>query len=376
MKDIEYYIFIKTGSVFEPPKLKGISHFLEHIVFNYSLEKSGLNNFLEENNIDIDIETQEYSTIVTTWSLDKILLKKLRKKLKYLILNPEISIESLEQEKKIIREEIAYRKTLPDILAQESFFSFVLQNTALETAIIGKKQFLKEVTLAMLKKWHEKFYRENNLVEIIFDRKSRRIRVFPHKLSSRISPIISPRQRKKPHRASIKKIINRGLSSHVVCVGWLSKNPSKKERAILDVFRRIFGSMNQSFISSILIQKEHLIYKGEAFLEHYKGLSLLGLQFFTTQPNNCLKKLEQYKAKLLNDKINKDIFFTAQKLEIEYFQEPQVFMSYIIGKEFMSTGDFLLPRERIKILRNISYDDFYQCVKKLFSKDQFLTIVK
>lgn len=166
------------------------------------------------------------------------------------------------------------------------------------------------------------------------------------------------------------------MTSHIVTLGWLLNNPSKKERAILDVFRRVLGSMNQSFISSILIQKEHLVYKGEAFLEHYKGLSFLGLQFFTTQPNNCLKKIEQYNTKLLNDKIDKDIFFTAQKLEIEYFQEPQDFMPYILGKEFMSTGDFLLPKERIKILKNIFYDDFYQCIKKLFSEGQFLTIVK
>ncbi len=375
MKDIEYYIFIKTGSVFETPKIKGISHFLEHIVFNYSLEKLGLNNFLEENNVDIEIETQEYSTIITAWPLDKILLKKLRKKLKYLILNPEISIEALEQEKKIIKEEIAYRKTLPDILAQESFFSFVFKNTALEKPVIGNKQFLKKINLAMLKKWHERYYRENNFVEIIFDRKSKKIRFFPNKLSPRISPIISPVQRKEFQKVS-KKIINKGLASHIVTLGWLLKNPSKKERTILDVFRRVLGSMNQSFISSILIQKEHLIYKGEAFLEHYKGLSFLGLQFFTTQPNNCLKKIEQYNTKLLNGKIDKNIFSIAQKLEIEYFQEPQDFMPYILGKEFMSTDDFLLPEERIKILKSISYNNFYQCIKKLFSKGQFLTIVK
>jgi predicted Zn-dependent peptidase len=375
VKDIEYYIFIKTGSVFETPKLRSISHFLEHIVFNYSLEKLGLNNFLEENNIDIDIETQEYSTIITAWPLDKILLKKLRKKLKYLILNPEISIEALEQEKKIIKQEIAYRKTLPDILAQESFFSFVFKNTALEKPVIGNKQFLKRVNLTMLKKWHERYYRENNFVEIIFDRKSKKIWFFPNKLSPHIPPIISLVQRKEFQRVS-KKIINKGLTSHIVTLGWLLKNPSKKERAILDVFRRVLGSMNRSFISSILIQKEHLVYKGEAFLEHYKGLSFLGLQFFTTQPNNCLKKIEQYNTKLLNDKIDKDIFFTAQKLEIEYFQEPQDFMPYILGKEFMSIGDFLLPKERIKILKNIFYDDFYQCIKKLFSEGQFLTIVK
>jgi predicted Zn-dependent peptidase len=375
VKDIEYYIFIKTGSVFETPKIKGISHFLEHIVFNYSLEKLGLNNFLEENNVDIEIETQEYSTIITAWPLDKILLKKLRKKLKYLILNPEISIEALEQEKKIIKEEIAYRKTLPDILAQESFFSFVFKNTALEKPVIGNKQFLKKINLAMLKKWHERYYRENNFVEIIFDRKSKKIRFFPNKLSPRISPIISPVQRKEFQKVS-KKIINKGLASHIVTLGWLLKNPSKKERTILDVFRRVLGSMNQSFISSILIQKEHLIYKGEAFLEHYKGLSFLGLQFFTTQPNNCLKKIEQYNTKLLNGKIDKNIFSIAQKLEIEYFQEPQDFMPYILGKEFMSTDDFLLPEERIKILKSISYNNFYQCIKKLFSKGQFLTIVK
>ena len=375
MKDIEYYIFIKTGSVFETPKIKGISHFLEHIVFNYSLEKLGLNNFLEENNIDIDIETQEYSTIVTAWPLDKILLKKLRKKLKYLILNPEISIEALEQEKKIIKEEIAYRKTLPDILAQESFFSFVFKNTALEKPVIGNKQFLKKINLAMLKKWHERYYRENNFVEIIFDRKSKKIRFFPNKLSPRISPIISSVQKKEFQKVS-KKIINKGLTSHIVTLGWLLKNPSKKEKAVLDVFRRVLGSMNQSFISSILIQKEHLIYRGEAFLEHYKGLSFLGLQFFTTQPNNCLKKIEQYNTKLLNGKIDKNIFSIAQKLEIEYFQEPQDFMPYILGKEFMSTGDFLLPEERITILKDISYNNFYQCIKKLFSKGQFLTIIK
>lgn len=234
---------------------------------------------------------------------------------------------------------------------------------------------MKRVNLTMLKKWHERYYRENNFVEIIFDRKSKKIWFFPNKLSPHIPPIISPVQRKEFQRVS-KKIINKGLTSRIVTLGWLLKNPSKKERAILDVFRRVLGSMNQSFISSILIQKEHLIYKGEAFLEHYKGLSFLGLQFFTTQPNNCLKKIEQYNTKLLNDKIDKDIFFTAQKLEIEYFQEPQDFMPYILGKEFMSTGDFLLPKERIKILKNIFYDDFYQCIKKLFSEGQFLTIVK
>ena len=375
MKDIEYYIFIKAGSVFETPRIKGISHFLEHIVFNYSLEKLGLNNFLEENNVDIEIETQEYSTIITVWPLDKILLKKLRKKLKYLILNPEISIEALEQEKKIIKEEIAYRKTLPDILAQESFFSFVFKNTALEKPVIGNKQFLKKINLAMLKKWHERYYRENNFVEIIFDRKSKKIRFFPNKLSPRISPIISSVQKKEFQKVS-KKIINKGLTSHIVTLGWLLKNPSKKEKAVLDVFRRVLGSMNQSFISSILIQKEHLIYRGEAFLEHYKGLSFLGLQFFTTQPNNCLKKIEQYNTKLLNGKIDKNIFSIAQKLEIEYFQEPQDFMPYILGKEFMSTGDFLLPEERITILKDISYNNFYQCIKKLFSKGQFLTIIK
>jgi len=371
-KDIEYYIFIKTGTVFEPLELKGISHFLEHIVFDYSLEKLGLNNFLEENNIDIDIETHEYSTIVTAWTLDKALLKKLRRKLKYLIINPEISIEALQQEKKIIKEEIAYRKTLPDTLAQDFFFSLALQGTALETAVIGKRRFLKKVTLEMLKKWHKRFYRKSNFVEIIFNRKSREICFFPRRIPSYISPI----QRKELHRTSAKKIIKRGLPSHVVSVGWLLENPDKKERAILDVFRRVLGSMNQSFIADILIQKEHLIYEGEAFLEHYRGLSLLGLQFFSTQPNNCLKKLEQYKTKLLNDKINKNVFFTAQKLEIEYFQNPRPFIPYVIGKEFMSTGDFLLPRQRIRILKSITYSDFHQCIKKLFSGGQFLTIVE
>lgn len=371
-RDIEYYVFIRTGAIYEPLELRGISHFVEHVVFNYSLEKAGLNKYLEDNGIEIEAETTEYATIVTFWSLNKNLLRNLKRRIKKIIFNPEITGDAINQEKRIIEEEIAYEETSPTTLGQNQLFSLIFRGTNLEIPVIGNRQLLQKVNLAMIRKWYKRFYKRSNILEIEYNRQTKKIQP-SHNKSSLFVPRL---QLKNVPQESFRKTLKRNYKSQLLNIGWVIENLDTKGRIALDVLRRMLGAMSTSFIFQDLIQKNHLIYKGDSFIEHFRGLTVLGLQLFSTRPTACLRELEGYKRELLFDLSLKDRFIQACKIEKEEYSESTDFLPYIVGKEFLSTGKLVLPSQRIKLVKNMDYSYFLNKVKKLFSGPQYLVIIE
>lgn len=367
-RNLEYYIFIKTGQVYEPPELAGISHFLEHIVFNYSFFELGLSEFFDQNGVGSSAQTSDYYTLITFDTLDKKLLQKTREKVRDLLINPIISKEGISQEKKIIKEEISFRDQLPSNVGFDNFYRLTFKGLPLEKPIIGYSSVLKNITLEKINKWHKKFYNKENIVELVYDKNSGKITVFSDKIKN--VPRIQLKQ------DSRFKTVKKGFSSNVVNIGWPLINPTPKERIVNDILRRIIGGMSESFIYRKLIQELCIVYEGGAWLSHYNGLDFLQCQLFSTNSKRVLTELKKFKETLIKNGVEKEKFELAKRVEVDFYQYPEPYVAEIVGREYMSTGKLILPQERISIIKSITSDDLLSSARKLFSGKEFLTVIK
>ncbi len=364
-RNLEYYLFIKTGSIFENQINSGISHFLEHLIFDRAFERQGISDFLDKYNIKNDAQTFNCATEAIFWPLDKKLLQNLKSKIKKVILSPEFNNKDIKQERKIVKEEISFRKQQPDTISWRKFYEFVFQKTPLANEVLGTTKNLNGFTIQKLNNWHKRFYVNQNISEFIFNKDSGKIEV----LSSNFK-IPTPKINLKS--INQKQQIKYGLSSKIVNIGWHFNNPTTKERVSLDILRRLIYRI---FIWEKLILEKSFIYDGGVYLLHYKNFDFLTIQFFSTQPQKCLQELQRFKKELLTNKINQSKFELVKNFEKDYFLEPNPNITSIIGEEFIYTDQLFLPKQRLEIIKSITYQDILESARILFSNGENLQIV-
>lgn len=369
-KPFEYYVFIQSGSAFEDKQKAGISHFLEHLVFEYSLSqnKHGIDDFLTKNNIYDEAEVSKYFTFTRFYTLSKDTLEEARVLVKKLINNPDFSQKGFDKQKRVILEEIAYYRGLPFDILDNQFCKTTFEDTGLEHPILGDKNSLNSLELKDLKDWHEEYYTDSKIVEVIFNKESGEIE------------ILAPDNFSKPPALELKNKSNtskkeQNLDSKGIALGWYLEDPDKKERIILDIIRNIIGASPQSFIYKRLTEELNLIYEFQLYLDHFNGLSVLSPQLFSTQPDKVLKEIEEYKEKVINEGIDNKTFNLAKQHEEHYFSLPEEDAPYTIGKELMKTGDVVMPKERLEILKTIKQEDVEEYMKKLFREEEFRVLI-
>lgn len=369
-KPFEYYIFIQSGSALEDKDQAGISHFLEHLVFDYSLfkNKSGLNDFLVENNIYDSAEVNKLFTFASFLPLNKKQLEELRGKVKNLIKDPIFSEEGFDKQKRVILEESAYYQDLPFDILDNEFCKFSFPGTGLDHPILGNIDSIESLDLKDLKSWHKEYYAEGRIFEIIFNKKSGEIKV----LNS--DNIKKPPKLKLSKKSGSNKI-KKGLTSKGVAFGWYLNDLDKKERVILDIIRNIIGSSSKSFIYKHLIEELNIVYESNIYLDHFNGLSVLSPQLFSTKPERVVEEFESYKKKIKKEGIDKDLFKEAKRLEEHLFSLPEENAPYIIGEELAKNGTLVLPKERLEILNNITKGEAENYMKKLFKEEEFKVLV-
>lgn len=161
------YIF--TGSRSEPDDIKGISHFIEHMLFCgknkerkkllYQIEKYG-----GEINAYTGYDCVQYFMHVSNQYFDKCL------PLYYELINDlTLSNIDLQKEKKIVFREIDSYKSSWTIYNKEMLFMkyLFLKNDGLRLPILGTKKSINKFNLRLLKKWYQKYYTDNNMLEVI-----------------------------------------------------------------------------------------------------------------------------------------------------------------------------------------------------------------
>ncbi len=259
--------WLATGSVNEEPEINGISHFFEHIFFKGTEKypKGEMDRQVKAmggyNNAATSYEFTQYYIVVPGWHLEKAV-----DLLNDALMNPAIRPADVENEKKIIREEIRRRDDNPSsrlfTLLQEGMF----RGTPYALPILGREESLENICAPDLRAYFDRHYTLSNLVVVVAgDIKAGEVeRVISGSIEreSRIKAQgpglrnleIGPPERKKD------RFEDKDLNQVYAAIGF--HTPGIRDRALLPAFEvaaTILGGGRSSRLYRGLLEREKLV---------------------------------------------------------------------------------------------------------------------
>lgn len=165
VKTVSIGIWVLAGSRYETKKINGISHFIEHILFKGTKNRSAKEIVYEIESIggQINAFTAKEYTCFYVRVLDEFLQKGFDI-LSDLILNHVIAVEEIEKEKTVIIEEINMTKEDPEEILYQSLNDLIWKNQTLSYPIIGKESTVKKIDRNKIENYMRERYIPQNIV--------------------------------------------------------------------------------------------------------------------------------------------------------------------------------------------------------------------
>jgi predicted Zn-dependent peptidase len=158
-------VWVRVGGRFEPAKISGASHYIEHLVFkgteNYSMY--AIKENIEGKGGMLNAFTSEETTCYYTKTLSQHLPLAFDV-LSELVARPLLRLEDMEKERTVILEEIKMYYDIPSSYVQELIAELLWEDQALGRNVAGTAQTVTAMTLNDLKGFHSAFYHPVNIL--------------------------------------------------------------------------------------------------------------------------------------------------------------------------------------------------------------------
>ncbi len=258
-------IFLRVGARFEERRVKGIAHFVEHMLFKGTKKYS-------YKDIKREIEGRGGSLNgFTSQEVSGFYAHFLSKNLKItvdilmdMVLNPCFKNEDIRKERNVILEEIKMYNDLPHYRALSLLDRIIWENHPLGEDVIGTFDSVKRIERDDLFCFKEKFYTPSNMVICCTGNFS------PEKVTKLVKDKIKSLRVKKEFRPSIfppsspkgKKIIveTKPLDQTHLCVGFRAFSYRSRYRLILELIHVILGANMSSRLFEEIREKRGLCY--------------------------------------------------------------------------------------------------------------------
>lgn len=158
-------IWVAGGSREETPQESGAAHFIEHMLFKGTENRSAADIAYETDAIGGQVNA--FTTKECTCFYGRVLDDHLPRAVDILwdmVYHSAFTQEAAETERGVILEEIDMYEDTPDDLCGEKLFAAVYPDNALGRPILGEKANLENMTGAFLKEYHHRHYRADNTV--------------------------------------------------------------------------------------------------------------------------------------------------------------------------------------------------------------------
>jgi predicted Zn-dependent peptidase len=154
---------VKIGSIYEPPNEKGISHFIEHMLFKGTKNRTNeqVNTELEALGGEYNAYTDNTSTVCSITVLKEELENSIRL-LSDMLINSIFPKEEFEKERDVILAEIRTSKDDVEDYSFKKVNEIAFDKSPLKYETIGDEKNVKKFTREDLTNFYNKYYVPNN----------------------------------------------------------------------------------------------------------------------------------------------------------------------------------------------------------------------
>src|SRR6058998_4088283 len=165
IRSVSIGIWIKTGSRDEDPQWNGISHFIEHMVFKGTKNRSAEDIARQVDSIggNMDAFTAKECVCFNVKVLDEHMPIAVDV-LSDMVLNPVFDAQDIGRERGVILEEIKMDEDNPDYLVHEIFTQNFWKDHPLGKPILGTKDTVRTFEQSVLRDYAARYFAPSNII--------------------------------------------------------------------------------------------------------------------------------------------------------------------------------------------------------------------
>nr|WP_300004549.1 pitrilysin family protein [Tissierella sp.] len=379
INSISLGVIVDNGSINEIKINNGISHFIEHMLFRGTNNKTSkqISEIIDK----IGGNLNAYTSKENTGFYAQILPEHLEITIDLLsdmMINPLFNEEDIEKEKSIIEEEINMYLDDPEDLVHELLNETIYANTSLEMPILGNLHSIKSFNNIMLKQYFQDHYNVENIIISI----AGNIDIEETYKNLDYYFADTPRASKKKenifHKEKNKlfnkiKGLNRDIEQFNLCIGLPGVSSYSQELYEYLILSNILAN-NESSRLYQSIREAGFAYSIYSSITSYrdKGDMAIYMGLNNTNIDHTLSLIDKEFYKLLNEDISKEeIELGKEQIKINYILESENSLSKMFenAKSFSLFGKIETQKEILEKIEKVNKTSMKTIVLKTFNRE-------
>lgn len=297
-------VWVKTGSINENQNQAGLSHFIEHLMFKGSKNYTGdlMTRNVEKMGGLINAATsKEYTCYYIDIQKDGCI--EAIKMLADTVSNPLFPSEEIEQERKVVVEEIQRHKDSPQSMLFEYFMETLYKNSDYKNSIIGSSDVIKNISREEIISYYKKHYvAQNMFVSVVGDfDKEAVIKTIENTFGKFESGILPQEPVIIENSDAVSDFTAKDKTVHTyLLAGFKGPDMSSDDIYVADVALNILGSGKSSRLYKILKEEKNLVFAISSSFMTLRGTgsALISAVFEPSKYDETVKAMETELDKL------------------------------------------------------------------------------
>ncbi|MDW7667810.1 MAG: pitrilysin family protein [Bacillota bacterium] len=379
VKSVSIGLWIGAGSTYEDNENNGVSHFIEHMMFKGTKNRSA--SQIAEEIDSIGGQINAFTSKESTCFYSKVTAEKFDVSMDILsdmIFNSTISEDSIAKEKKVIEEEIKMYDDSPEEYAHDLLSKIAFEKKPLSMPILGVKETLKNIDRNVILNYMDKRYTgPNTVISIVGNVEPNVVEKTVKKYFSDFSSNNSFKDRNIKYEFSRKiKGINKDIEQLHFCLGTEGFERDNKNYYTLNILNNILGGSMSSRLFQNIREKQGLVYSIYSFNSCYKETGLFGI-YSAINTDSVEKSTSLIKSeieKIKSGDIRKHEFDRAKsQMKGNYILSLENTSSRmtILGRRELLYNETITPESIIDKIENVEYEDVMNSINYIFDSKKY-----
>jgi len=339
-------IFINAGARCEEKSVKGIAHFMEHLLFKGSKKYSyrRIKRDIEGRGGSLNAFTSQEITCYYAHFLNKN-IKITLDILLDMVMNPSLKNDDIDKERKVVLEEIKMYNDLPSSRAASLLDGLLWKGHSLGLDVVGTPSTVKAIKRKALIDFKERHYRPRNIVISLAGNffKDEIVGLIKERLSIRSLKLKPNFFNPRPLQGISIKTERKDLEQVYLCIGFRGVSYLNPLRIPVELLSIILGANMSSRLFEEIREKRGLCYDISTEVKKYRdsGAFIIHAGLDKSNLPNAIKAIMSELNKVKAEEISlreldraKDFFIGQVTMEIE---NPRGMMFYM-GENYLALG--------------------------------------
>ncbi len=365
--------FVKTGARDEPAALAGVSHFLEHMMFKGSQQRSAdeLNRELDAIGSHSNAYTSEEQTVYHAVLLPEYVDRAVE--LLSDMLRPALRSDDFDVEKQVILEEIAKYEDEPPFGVFEKALAAHFSNQSLGRPVLGTRESISSMTVDQMRRYFETQYSPTNMAlvatgNVDFDH----LVQLAERFAGHWQPFVPQRDPARLHRVPSRpsyKLIHQPLAKQQYVL-LVSDAPAadSPDRFAARLLATIVGDDTGSRLFWELVDTGKAE-SAEVGVHEYQGTGLM-LTYLCCRPEEAARNIhiirQVWQSVLEHGVTPEELERAKSKIgsQIVLASERAASRLFAVGSSWLTRGEYKSVREMVDCYRSVTCEQIHQVIQQ------------